>query len=97
MALFGQKHVERYIATEGREGHEWQGTHTLILTTTGRRSGQPRSHPLIYGRHGDARGEGRALADHDQPMADYDRYQSRTDRQIPVVVLEPDSPAHPST
>jgi deazaflavin-dependent oxidoreductase (nitroreductase family) len=51
--LFGQEHVKRYRETDGREGHEWQGTTTLILTTTGRRSGQPRSTPLIYGQHGD--------------------------------------------
>ena len=53
MPLYGQEHIDRYVATDGREGHDWQGTQTLILTTTGRRSGQPRPHALIYGRHGD--------------------------------------------
>ena len=53
MTLFGQEHIDRYVATDGEEGHDWQGTQTLILTTTGRRSGQPRRHALIYGRHGD--------------------------------------------
>jgi deazaflavin-dependent oxidoreductase (nitroreductase family) len=52
--LFGQEHVDRYRATGGQEGHDWQGTRTLILTTTGRRSGEPRDAPLIYGVHGDA-------------------------------------------
>ena len=51
--LFGQEHVRRYLQTDGAEGHEWQGTTVLILTTTGRRSGDPRSTPLIYGKHGD--------------------------------------------
>ena len=51
--LFGQEHVDRYRATDGEEGHDWQGTQTLILTTTGHRSGQQRSTPLIYGQHGD--------------------------------------------
>src|SRR3954469_15697169 len=51
MPLFGQKHVERYRATDGEEGHDWQGTQTLLLTTTGRRSGEPRTTPLIYGEH----------------------------------------------
>jgi deazaflavin-dependent oxidoreductase (nitroreductase family) len=51
--LFGQEHVKRYVATDGEEGHEWNGTTVLILTTTGRRSGEQRSTPLIYGRHGD--------------------------------------------
>jgi deazaflavin-dependent oxidoreductase (nitroreductase family) len=51
--LFGQEHVRRYLQTDGAEGHDWQGTTVLILTTTGRRSGEPRSTPLIYGRHGE--------------------------------------------
>ncbi len=51
--LFGQEHVRRYLQTDGAEGHEWQGTTVLILTTTGRRSGDQRSTPLIYGKHGD--------------------------------------------
>lgn len=46
--LFGAEHVQRYVETDGAEGHDWQGTTVLILTTTGRRSGQERSTPLIY-------------------------------------------------
>src|SRR3954451_3472677 len=53
MTLFGEEHVRRYVETDGEEGHDWQGTQTLILTTTGRRSAQSRSTPLIYGRSGD--------------------------------------------
>src|ERR1700704_638023 len=53
MPLHGQEHVDRYLATDGEEGHDWQGARTLILTTTGRRSGRRRQTPLIYGRHGD--------------------------------------------
>jgi deazaflavin-dependent oxidoreductase (nitroreductase family) len=51
--LFGQEHVKRYLETDGAEGHEWQGTTVLILTTKGRKSGESRSTPLIYQRHGD--------------------------------------------
>jgi deazaflavin-dependent oxidoreductase (nitroreductase family) len=51
--LFGKEHVERYRATGGAEGHEWQGTRCLILTTTGRSSGEPRDAPLIYGQRGE--------------------------------------------
>jgi deazaflavin-dependent oxidoreductase (nitroreductase family) len=51
--LFGQEHVKRYRETGGAEGHEWQGTTVLILTTTGHRSGVKRDAPLIYGQHGD--------------------------------------------
>jgi deazaflavin-dependent oxidoreductase (nitroreductase family) len=50
--LFGDEHVNRYVETDGQDGHEWQGTTALILTTKGRRSGEPRSTPLIYQRHG---------------------------------------------
>lgn len=55
MPLFGQEHVERYRATDGAEGHDWlEGTKTLLLTTTGRKSGEPRITPLIYAPHDDA-------------------------------------------
>ncbi|MDL4770622.1 MULTISPECIES: nitroreductase family deazaflavin-dependent oxidoreductase [Thermomonosporaceae] len=52
--LFGKEHVKRYQETDGAEGHDWQGTVTLLLTTTGRRSGEPRTTPLIYQQDGDA-------------------------------------------
>jgi deazaflavin-dependent oxidoreductase (nitroreductase family) len=104
----------------------------LLLTTTGRRSGEERTLPLIYGRSGDAylivasnggspeppgwyrnlteqpevevqvladRFKARArtaTADEKPAMWDemvghwppYDDYQQRTEREIPVVVLE---------
>jgi deazaflavin-dependent oxidoreductase (nitroreductase family) len=133
MPLFGQEHVERYRATDGKEGHEWRpGVFTLILTTKGRRSGEPRPTPLIYGTHdgdflvvaskggsdappawyrnltedpdvevqveGDRfRAHARTATPEEKPelwreMASiwpaYDEYQQRTDRDIPVVVLE---------
>lgn len=51
--LFGQEHVEKYQETDGEVGHDWQGTQTLLLTTTGRKSGEERTTPLIYGQSGD--------------------------------------------
>ncbi len=51
--LFGQEHVDRYLATDGEEGHEWLNTQVLLLTTKGRKSGEPRTLPLIYGTSGD--------------------------------------------
>jgi hypothetical protein len=36
--LFGQAHVDRYRETYGEEGHDWQGTTVLLLTTTASRS-----------------------------------------------------------
>src|SRR5687768_6858519 len=49
--LFGPEHVKRYRETDGEEGHDWQGATVLILTTTGRKSGEPRDNPLIYREH----------------------------------------------
>ncbi|HTP24011.1 MAG TPA: nitroreductase family deazaflavin-dependent oxidoreductase [Solirubrobacteraceae bacterium] len=130
--LFGQEHVRRYLKTDGAEGHDWQGTTVLILTTTGRRSGEERSTPLIYGKHGDdyvvvaskggaeedpawylnlsaepevtvqVRGDrfqahARTAAADEKPelwtlmtsrWPAYDEYQHKTNRNIPVVVLE---------
>jgi deazaflavin-dependent oxidoreductase (nitroreductase family) len=47
--LFGDEHVRRYVETGGEVGYMWNGVPTLILTTTGRISGQQRSMPLIFG------------------------------------------------
>ena len=131
--LFGEEHVRRYRETDGDVGHIWKrGSKTLLLTTFGRRSGQPTTTPLIYENAGDdyvvvaskggapvhpgwyrnltnnptvevqvkdevfkahartATGDERErlwkLAAQQWP--DYDSYQTRTDREIPVVVLE---------
>jgi proline iminopeptidase len=131
--LFGDEHVRVYRETGGQVGHDWKkGSKILLLTTKGRRSGEPRTSPLIYEADGDryvivaskggapedpgwyrnlakepevelqvrdevfparartAEGEERdrlwRLAAKQWP--DYDEYATRTDRQIPVVVLE---------
>jgi len=126
-------HIRRYEETGGADGHIWNGVPTLLLTTIGRRTGQPRRTALIYGQDGDgfvvvaSKGGSREdplwyrnlVADPhvDVQVADrrfpatartaqdeerarlwtlmtgiwpsYDQYQARTDRRIPVVVLEP--------
>lgn len=47
--LYGPEHVRRYRETNGADGHHWaRGTTVLLLTTTGRKSGQERTTPLIY-------------------------------------------------
>lgn len=51
--LFGEEHVRRYRETDGQEGHDWQGSQVLLLTTVGRKSGEERTTPLIYGRSGE--------------------------------------------
>ncbi|WP_328444241.1 MULTISPECIES: nitroreductase family deazaflavin-dependent oxidoreductase [unclassified Amycolatopsis] len=42
-----------YLASGGTEGHESNGVYTLILATTGRKTGEPRRTCLIYGTAGD--------------------------------------------
>ncbi|MEE9280939.1 MAG: nitroreductase/quinone reductase family protein [Myxococcota bacterium] len=47
------EHMRQYLESDGEEGHIWRGVPTLLLTTVGRKSGEPRMLPLIYGRDGD--------------------------------------------
>ena len=130
--LFGQEHVDRYQATDGAEGHEWrEGSTVLLLTTTGRKTGEKHTTPLIYQLDGDnpvivaskggapedpgwyrnltknpevevqikgdkfharartAEGErDRLWRLMNEIWPHYDEYQAKTDREIPVVVLE---------
>ena len=47
--LFGAEHVRRYRETGGEVGHIWKrGSKILLLTTKGRRTGEPTTTPLIY-------------------------------------------------
>jgi deazaflavin-dependent oxidoreductase (nitroreductase family) len=132
-SLFGEEHVRRYRETGGKVGHIWrEGATILLLTTTGRKSGEKRTVPLIYAQDGDryviiaskggapehpgwyenlektpavelqvkddvfqarsrlAKGEERErlwrLAN--TVWKDYDNYAKKTEREIPVVVLE---------
>jgi deazaflavin-dependent oxidoreductase (nitroreductase family) len=133
LALLGPEHVRRYQETGGEVGYMWNGVPTLLLTTTGRRTGQDRTTPLIFGRDGDdylvvasmggaprhpawylnltahpdaaiqVRAETLPVVARTAPsdekarlwttMTDlwpnYDVYQTRTERVIPVVVLSP--------
>jgi len=53
-------HLARYLATDGADGYLWDTglgdgkgmVPTLLLTTTGRRSGRIMTLPLIFGRSG---------------------------------------------
>src|SRR5947209_2174819 len=51
--LFGQEHVRVYRETGGERGYHWRGTTILLLTTTGRTSGEERTTPLIHRADGD--------------------------------------------
>jgi deazaflavin-dependent oxidoreductase (nitroreductase family) len=56
------EHMRIYRESGGAEGHMWDSSAagfsgllpTLLLTTVGRRSGEKRTSPLIYGTVGDA-------------------------------------------
>jgi deazaflavin-dependent oxidoreductase (nitroreductase family) len=131
-SLFGDEHVARYEASNGEDGYLWNGATCLVLRTVGRKSGEQRKFPLIFGEHGDdlvliaskggapehpgwylnllahpdvevqvkgdvipvrartAEGEERSELWNLmlQQWPDYDDYQTKTDREIPVVVLE---------
>jgi deazaflavin-dependent oxidoreductase (nitroreductase family) len=51
-----REHLARYIATDGADGYLWDAAlgggegmvATLLLTTTGRKSGEPLTLPLIF-------------------------------------------------
>ena len=130
--LFGQEHVDRYRATDGEEGHEWQGTTALLLTTDraqvrrgahhaadlpgarrrlpdrglqGRRRRAPawyrnlEAEPMVGVQvKGDKfTAKARTATSGEKPemwrkmtgaWPAYDDYQTKTDREIPVVVLE---------
>jgi hypothetical protein len=48
LSLSLRVHDAVYKATGGRIGHRVLGVPTLMLRTTGRRSGQPRTTSLVY-------------------------------------------------
>jgi deazaflavin-dependent oxidoreductase (nitroreductase family) len=133
LALLGEDHVRRYQVTDGEVGYLWNSVPTLLLTTTGHKTGLARTTPLIFARDGEdylvvasmggaprhpfwyvnltanpeaeiqVRGEHRTVtastaSAQEKPRLwdivraqwpNYDVYQSRTEREIPVVVLTP--------
>src|SRR3954469_4788165 len=46
-------HQRLYESSDGRMGHKMLGVPTLLLRTTGRRSGATRTNGLVYARDGD--------------------------------------------
>jgi deazaflavin-dependent oxidoreductase (nitroreductase family) len=53
-SLLGEEHVRLYLETNGEKGYIWNGAPILLLTTQGRKSGQPRTIPIIYTAYGDS-------------------------------------------
>jgi len=84
--LFGEEHVRRYRETDGETGHIWKkGSTVLILTTQGRRSGEPRSTPLIYGRSGDDYLIVASKGGSDEPPAWYRNLQEKPEVEVQVL------------
>jgi len=50
---FVADHIRSYVDSNGEDGHIWRGVPTLLLTTTGRKTGTGRRTALIYGRDAD--------------------------------------------
>lgn len=48
---FMKDHIKRYLATNGEDGHLMNGFPCLVLTTTGKQSGEKRQAAVIYGKH----------------------------------------------
>ena len=46
-------HIDRYVKTNGADGHDWNGVPCCLVTTKGRKSGRWVRSALIYGRDGD--------------------------------------------
>ncbi len=84
MTLYGQEHIDRYVETDGAEGHDWNGTTALLLTTTGKRSGEPRVAPLIYQPYGDAYLVVASKGGADEPPAWYVNLQADPDVQVQI-------------
>lgn len=51
--VFTRIHIALYRRTGGRIGGRFRGSPVLLLTTTGRRSGEPRTTPVLYIDDGD--------------------------------------------
>jgi deazaflavin-dependent oxidoreductase (nitroreductase family) len=131
--LYGEEHVRRYRETDGDEGYRWRkDTTILLLTVTGRKSGERHTKPLIFALDGDTpvivasrggapdhpdwyknlvanpevevqikgerfRARARTAEGAERQRLwklmtgvwpDYDEYQKKTDRVIPVVALD---------
>ena len=83
--LFGQEHIEQYEATGGAEGYVWrEGTTILILSTTGRRTGQTRKNALIFRPYGDAYLVVASKGGNDEAPEWYRNLQENPDVQVQI-------------
>jgi deazaflavin-dependent oxidoreductase (nitroreductase family) len=50
---FNRKVIDEFRANEGRVGGPFEGADVLLLTSTGAKSGEQRTTPVVYQRDGD--------------------------------------------
>ncbi len=50
---WNRRMIEEFRANKGKVGGMWEGRPLLLLTTTGAKSGQHRTNPVVYMREGD--------------------------------------------
>jgi deazaflavin-dependent oxidoreductase (nitroreductase family) len=50
---FNRKVIDEFRANEGKVGGPFEGAPVLLLTSTGAKSGEPRTTPVVYQRDGD--------------------------------------------
>jgi deazaflavin-dependent oxidoreductase (nitroreductase family) len=53
MSEYNQRIIEEFRANAGRVGGSWEGRDLLLLTTTGRKSGNTHTTPMVYTRDSD--------------------------------------------
>lgn len=51
---WNRKIIEEFRANEGRVGGPFEGAPMILITHTGRKSGEKRTNPLVYYKEGDA-------------------------------------------
>ena len=93
--ITGRIHTAIFRATAGRIGHSAGGITNLLLTTTGRKSGEPRTVPLAYIEDGDRFVVVASNGGSDRPPAWWGNLRQRSDAlvelggtKIPVVARE---------
>lgn len=83
--LHGPAHVQRYLETDGADGYHWRNETTiLLLFTKGRRSGDQRTHALIFRPWGDAYLVVASKGGSDEPPAWFRNLESDRDVEVQI-------------
>jgi deazaflavin-dependent oxidoreductase (nitroreductase family) len=83
--LHGDPHVARYLETDGEDGYHWRNDTTiLVLFTKGRKTGEQRTHALIFRPFGDAYTVVASKGGSDQPPAWFLNLQADPDVEVQI-------------